>query len=960
MSGSQHWPLSQETNKASGVCSVCLAVRQLHLKDGTVHNHGPRKNPCTGSHKPPLNNPGDSAHATSDLPSTGPNVLTCGASSNILIPDWAVASRPLVKHIPRSARAACSAHLSGLLRCVVSNSSDISAWKAVLCWGRVVLGLPKRGGKRHNLTSIIKKRISSFSVDVDVGEDELIGHVKKSRQVCFADAVAAKLEDGNIRAAVRLLCSDEKPAEFSLDSLAKLQAKHPAACPDRKPFCDPNTTSSLSVDESDVLRAIRSFPAGSSGGLDGMRPQHLLDLVNCVESASGFISALTSFVNLLLGGKCHPEIIPIFFGGRLIALDKKNGGIRPIAIGGTFRRLTAKCASAFAVSKLAPLLAPHQLGVGVPGGCEAAVHATRRFLSSAPNDAVLAKLDFSNAFNSLHRDAMLSAVFEFAPELYRYCYLAYSQSSFLKFGPHTLLSEEGAQQGDPLGPLCFCLTVHKLLLSLKSQLNFGFLDDFTLGGSLSTVSDDVDRIATEGARLGLYLNVGKCELVCSQRSSLPRNLCQFLAVDSPNLTLLGAPLFKGQSLDYALDSCCQTLSTALVRFNNIGAHDALTLLRASFSAPKVMHLLRCAPCVDHLCLTNFDNLLRNGISQITNSDLTDLQWLQASLPVREGGLGVRKVAMLATSAFLASAAGTLHIQEQILAGCPGTIVPYVNDFADHWASLSKVAPLQAPLSSKQATWDEHLILVDKALLWSSVTDHASLARLHAVSAQHSGDWLHALPISSCGLRLDDEAVRVAVGFRLGVNLCVPHTCPCGSQVDARGLHGLSCRLAHGRLARHHALNDLVWRALSTAGVPSTKEPVGLLRDDGKRPDGLTLIPWSQGKSVAWDVTVIHSLADSYIASYLSPGDASELAATRKIEKYVSLPAAYIFQPIAFETLGAINESGISFLRDVGRRLSAVSGDRRATEFFFQRLSVALQRYNAIAFRGSFDTLPDSD
>src|SRR5664279_268446 len=140
-----------------------------------------------------------------------------------------------------------------------------------------------------------------------------------------------------------------------------------------------------------------------------------------------------------------------------------------------------------------------------------------------------------------------------------------------------------------------------------------------------------------------------------------------------------------------------------------------------------MHLLRCAPCVDHIGLTNFDNLLRDGISRITNTDLTDLQWLQASLTVREGGLGVRRVTVLATSAFLASAAGTLHIQEQNLTGCPGTIVPFVSDFTDRWASLSKVAPLEAPVSSRQAAWDDPLIQVDIALLWNSFTDHASHA-----------------------------------------------------------------------------------------------------------------------------------------------------------------------------------------------------------------------------------------
>ena len=691
--------------------------------------------------------------------------------------------------------------------------------------------------------------------------------------------------------------------------------------------------------------------------MDGLRPQHLLDLVNCADSGPILISALTGFVNALLGGGCHTDVGPILFGGRLIALDKKDGGIRPIAIGSTFRRLTAKCASAFAIAKLAPMLAPRQLGVGVPGGCEAAVHATRRFLSSLSSDSVLVKLDFSNAFNCLHRDSMLLAVHKYAPELYKFCHLAYAQSSFLKFGPHILLSEEGVQQGDPLGPLCFCLTIHELLMSLSSKLAIGFLDDCTLGGYLDTVVEDLKLIGNEGARLGLSLNVSKCELVSSQQLSLPNSLLLFAPVELADLCLLGAPLFKGRGLDAALHSCCHTLSTAIDRLSDISAHDALTLLRASFSAPKVMYLLRCAPCVDHPGLVAFDDLLRTGISHITNSDLSDSQWLQAGLPVRDGGLGVRRVALLATSAFLASAAATLDIQDQILAGCPSADDSYISEFTDQWTSLSKVPALQPPFSFKQSAWDEPLLQADKSFLWNSTLDQLSLARLNAVAAQHSGDWLHALPIASCGLRLDDEAVRVAVGLRLGVNLCIPHSCPCGQQVDATGLHGLSCRLAAGRMARHQALNDIVWRSLSSAGVPSTKEPVGLSRSDGKRPDGLTLIPWSKGKSLTWDVTVINPLADSYVASYQSPGDAAELAADRKVEKYSSIPATLIFQPLAFETLGAINSSGAVFFCELGRRLSNSSNDRRATEFLFQRLSVTLQRFNAVAVRDTFAFIP---
>jgi len=122
----------------------------------------------------------------------------------------------------------------------------------------------------------------------------------------------------------------------------------------------------------------------------------------------------------------------------------------------------------------------------------------------------------------------------------------------------------------------------------------------------------------------------------------------------------------------------------------------------------------------------------------------------------------------------------------------------------------------------------------------SLRDATDKARLLSVASLHSSHWLHALPLSGCGLRLDDRAIHIAVGLRLGANICEPHQCHCGASVDARGLHGLSCRGGNGRSARHHNLNDLVWRAMAKADIPALKEPSGLLRTDGKRPDGVTL------------------------------------------------------------------------------------------------------------------------
>ena len=154
----------------------------------------------------------------------------------------------------------------------------------------------------------------------------------------------------------------------------------------------------------------------------------------------------------------------------------------------------------------------------------------------------------------------------------------------------------------------------------------------------------------------------------------------------------------------------------------------------------------------------------------------------------------------------------------------------------------------------------------------------------------------------------------------------------------------------GRSARHHALNDLIARSFASAGVPVTKEPIGLFRSDGKKPDGLTLVPWQSGKSLCWDVTVSCPLAESYVTEAArEAGAAAELAATRKEVKYSGIVGRHMFEPIAVETLGIFNASAIRLLNDLGRRISSISGDTRETSHLYQQVSVLVQRFNAVCY-----------
>jgi len=124
-----------------------------------------------------------------------------------------------------------------------------------------------------------------------------------------------------------------------------------------------------------------------------------------------------------------------------------------------------------------------------------------------------------------------------------------------------------------------------------------------------------------------------------------------------------------------------------------------------------------------------------------------------------------------------------------------------------------------PLPPKQSFWDKPGIMSARDLVESSYADPQQRARFLNAASPHSGDWLLALPIMACSLRLSDEAVGVAVALRFGCSVCVPHSCRCGSLVDAQGLHGLVCKLAPSIIIRHHTLNDVVARAIQSAGIP---------------------------------------------------------------------------------------------------------------------------------------------
>ena len=129
--------------------------------------------------------------------------------------------------------------------------------------------------------------------------------------------------------------------------------------------------------------------------------------------------------------------------------------------------------------------------------------------------------------------------------------------------------------------------------------------------------------------------------------------------------------------------------------------------------------------------------------------------------------------------------------------------------------------------------------------------------------------------------------------------------------------------------------------------------MGLLRSDGKRPDGMSIIPWSSGRLLAWDATCCDTCAASNIHTAVTePGVVAAQAESIKASKYSHLDSSYIFVPVAVETCDAFRPKAQEFLRDLCRRVRRATLEDNAYQYLVQKISFAVQCGNATSVLGS--------
>ena len=189
---------------------------------------------------------------------------------------------------------------------------------------------------------------------------------------------------------------------------------------------------------------------------------------------------------------------------------------------------------------------------------------------------------------------------------------------------------------------------------------------------------------------------------------------------------------------------------------------------------------------------------------------------------------------------------------------------YGADALIKWVEITASEIPPTGLQKRQKFWDAKVIKADFNIGTSNYTDDICFKARNAASSSKEGSaWLHALPASLLGSLLDDSALTISVGVRLGAPVVSEHTCVCGETVHVQGLHGLVCRKSAGRPHRHSGMDAIIARGLRSAGIMSELEPLGIFDVDGKRPDGVSVGAWECGKPLAWDVTCVCTMGISF-------------------------------------------------------------------------------------------------
>ena len=581
------------------------------------------------------------------------------------------------------------------------------AWKLFLLLPRMLLSRSKQRGEDGKSEFFSRFRSFQRGDWLKLVQQARLPKRKKQAQRAGIDMVQAKLRAAEQRARLGELSHARQElvgtplAPRTMDTYYKLadhrsRPQQPRSFDRLMQICQFRPESVVELDYVKFISNVRSSPRGKSGGLSGMRNEHLKCIVFSPRLED---SKVLYYVAETLARAEIPETIRKALAlARMTALDKGSSKVRGIAAGDTFRRVVAKTLAQQFAHEFDEACSPYQFALSTRAGTDCVGHALREISKQHP-DKVVISLDGISAYDHVDRAAMLEglAALPNACSLLPFVAMFYGHTSEYYWTDEdsevwSIEQGDGGEQGDPLMPALFAIGQHSALVSADSKLQnlmvthsanwveeqyfkpllFAFLDDLYVvtvrdiaRAAFDVVTSEVENIA------GIKTNLGKLQLYSEAGGSCPPGFDDFQAhraIDSPiwtmdapqlenrGIVVLGSPLGSVEFCKAHADKRMQVEQQLLDWIPKIPTVQIAWLLLYFCAAQRANHLIRLLPPSlsieyadkhDAAILQCLETLLQAG-------PLPENAKRIAILRCVNGGLGLRSATRTAAAAFWAA------------------------------------------------------------------------------------------------------------------------------------------------------------------------------------------------------------------------------------------------------------------------------------------------------------------
>lgn len=670
----------------------------------------------------------------------------------------------------------------------------------------------------------------------------------------------------------------------------------------------PVLTSQILVD------CLRSAGRKKSASLSGWRNEHMRPLLESPEAWDAF----TSVCQFIAEGRLPQCIQDVFRLARITAAIKPDGvRIRPLAAGDSLRRLVGRALARQCTEQVRDAISPYQFGVGVRSGCEVVIHSLQVLLDSNPNLCLLS-IDGIGAFDYISRQSMLSKLIQTCPELYNFVMMFYRMPSVhWRYGdqgtPHSVVSVDGGDQGDPLMPALFSLGLDSALRAIAAELIngehlFAFLDDLYI---ITTRDRLVDVFSSCKRHLhdlsGIDVHTGKPCAWSPSGGSAPDNWSPSMWRDS-GVSVLGCPIGSAPFVQAQLPRVFERQQKLHVSISKLASVQHAWVLLQFCAASMSNYVLRTVPpslsssyrCARDAAVVALSNSIQGWTDGECSLDPRGSTFLTL-LPVRFGGLGLRCSGILAVSSFWSSWADCVPTMQNRSPEVSNLILRFLQPgpvpmggrpycLENVWSCVTCLLQSHFPVPSwsdlfqgvraparllddgSVGCWEHGWQFHASNYLYESSRNRLMAScspRLAAVIRSGSdcvgSRWLTTIP-SSPEVRVSNDAFQFGLRRRLGrpVGTTVG-SCPgvtCEAQVDLFGDHLNAC-MRTGRVQRRHTVLVDAWAQIFVeSGAAVWRER--LLREtnlstplnDARRMDLVVQgLPVARGLPLFCDVTV---------------------------------------------------------------------------------------------------------